>query len=348
MGNSCSTRKSYVGLKLKKHDIALEFHIPAADDRLKHSTPEEETESFARILVLHAAFKASLQPALRYSDGYYRRCVAEVKAVRIFFPDPLPDSTMACFAAWLAFVCAMDDQLEQMTPEQGETAMLDCIEAVQGRPPLAKPEGVEGDVTVPSMARVLHQHCSQLLAEDSVDAFFEAACAVFSAHIGEIRFLSSSQATRDLETYMAIRRRTIALDPFFEVLKHDHLDKAERASPAWERLQHHVCLAAGLQNDLVGLEKDVEAGERMNAVLVLLDGLATAGGEDHDAALAEAVGLVNEEHNSNAALAGLCFHELTDAEGVSSQAKWVARCVVQLCQTHLRWCSSAKRYRLVE
>ncbi|EJT69901.1 hypothetical protein GGTG_12784 [Gaeumannomyces tritici R3-111a-1] len=117
--------------------------------------------------------------------------------------------------------------------------MLDCIEVVQVRPPFAKPEGQEEDATVPAMARVLHQHCTQLLAKYSADAIFEAA-------------------------------------------------------------------------------------------------------------LAEAVALVNEEHNSNAAPAGLCLRDLTEAEGVLSEVKWAAACIVRLCQTHLRRCSSAKRYRLVE
>lgn len=92
-------------------------------------------KSISRIVTAHAAFKAKMQPDMIYSEGFYHRCASEVEAVRLFFPHVQPEKTIVCFAAWLAFVCAMDDLLETMPPGDGETALLDSVEIVQGRQP---------------------------------------------------------------------------------------------------------------------------------------------------------------------------------------------------------------------
>ncbi len=153
---------------------------------------------------------------------------------------------------------------------------------------------------------------------------------------------------------MSIRSRTIALDPFFEVIKSEYLSAADwEFNTTWKDLQHEVSRVAGLQNDLIGLVRDLEDGEQMNAVMVLMRGIApnnTNAHLDHDV-LSRCVAMVNAEHNQSAAR---CFelaaqiHRAAELSKCSAmdRVEAVVQHIMMMCETHLRWCSSAKRYRL--
>ena len=134
------------------------------------------------------------------------------------------------------------------------------------------------DKKVQGLARALVNHCTRYLSPPTAHAFLRAASNVLRAHIDEVRFLEG-RIQNDLPTYMSVRSRTIALDPFFEVLKREYLPAEWQFDTAWENLQLEVGCAAGLQNDLIGLGRDLENGEQLNAVIVLLRAL---GGDVED------------------------------------------------------------------
>lgn len=198
-------------------------------------------------------------------------------------------------------------------------------------------------MTVQDLVHCLYHHCKQYLSGNSYGAFFGAALVVLEAHSDEVRFLGG-ELPYDFATYMGIRERTIALDPFFEVLKCEYLPEGSWADPVWDELQAGVGRVAGLQNDLVGVEKDIEAGERLNSVLVLLSveksGMDQSGlGEA--ALFSQCLGAVNAEHNQSVARCMDLFARLDNMEG-PDLVKRTGRHIMQLCQTHLKWCASAK------
>jgi hypothetical protein len=202
------------------------------------------------------------------------------------------------------------------------------------------------------MARVLCGHCTRYLSEESAAKFFNAIWEVLQAHLDEIDFLQSGSMD-SLPTYMNIRRRTIALNPLFEVIKSEYLNSADMEfKNVWEELQNEVSRAAGLQNDLIGLVRDLEDGEQLNSVMVLMRGFRTSNSDqlEHDI-LPSCVALVNAEHNQSIAR---CFEYMTQLHRAAENAEYssirrvetAARHIIMLCETHLRWCASAKRYRL--
>lgn len=197
--------------------------------------------------------------------------------------------------------------------------------------------GSAKDTRIQSLARVLYRHCKNQLSPQGTVAFFDAACRGFEAQMDEIRF-RTGKISNDFETYLGIRNRTIALDPFFEVLKTDYLTEDERADPLWQSLQHHVCSAAGLQNDLVGLEKDLEQHQQLNGVLVLMHARERPPLGIDEADLARCCGLVGAEHNRNVASALDCFADIHGAAQRSATGRRmtdVAGHILLLCQTHL-------------
>jgi hypothetical protein len=206
----------------------------------------------------------------------------------------------------------------------------------------------------------LFDHCTRYLSQASGQAFFKAVCGVLNAHLEELHFLRG-QHRASFPAYMAIRSRTIALNPFFEVIKTEYLEPSDwKFNSTWEKLQNEVGRVAGLQNDLVGLVRDIEDGEQMNGAMVLMQGLNLRADNKNQLnrnALVRCVSLVNAEHNDSASrclkyVAKL--HRAAERSGCSDAARIetvarveaVARHILMMCETHLRWCASAKRYRL--
>lgn len=206
------------------------------------------------------------------------------------------------------------------------------------------------DKKVQGLARALVNHCSQHLSPSSAHAFFRAVSSVLQAHIDEVRFLEG-RIQSDLSTYMSVRSRTIALDPFFEVLKREYLPAEWQFDTMWENLQLEVACAAGLQNDLIGLGRDLETGEQLNAVIVLLRALGGDVEDPDKTLLTQCIEVVTAKHNQSV------IRALNYAEQINQAAQGcapkslaaiteVVRSILLLSETHLRWCSSAKRYHL--
>ncbi|KAK0711713.1 hypothetical protein B0H67DRAFT_586144 [Lasiosphaeris hirsuta] len=346
--DSPAERKS-IAIKLKKHDISLTLQVPEFGDARRPA----ETEASARVLLAHSEFKAALVPGVLPTDAFYDQCAAEVQTIRTFFPHLASEAIHTVFAAWLTFVCTMDDILETLPAAVGEQVLAESIQMVQGRPLDSAVPGAASDTRIQGLTRVLYAHATALLSPAGARAFFGAAQAVLEAHVDEIRFLQGG-LPRDLATYLGIRRRTIALAPFFEVLKSEYLPAgfADGDATAWAQLQTDVSCAAGLQNDLIGLERDLEGGEQLNAVVVLMRGSNPHAGSAaavDEALLTRCVGLVAAEHNKavtrSLAHAARILSTARDAAPAAAAAvAAVARHIMLLSETHLTWCAGCKRY----
>ena len=68
------------------------------------------------------------------------------------------------------------------------------------------------------MAQALQAHCYRYLSPQSANSFFRAIVVVFDSHRDEIDF-REGRLHNGFSTYITVRSRTIALLPFFEVIK---------------------------------------------------------------------------------------------------------------------------------
>ncbi|KAK4222042.1 Iridoid synthase [Podospora fimiseda] len=332
------------------NNISLALDIPD----FGVSQIETKPNALARVLLSHAAFRVSMQPEQESAgEGFLDLCAAEVNAISLLFPDLQSDSIHICFAAWLAFVCLMDDLLETLPFPEQEAVLIETIEIVLSRPthvrinPLSAP--TVRDKRIQALAKALVDHCSHHLSSPTVNAFFRAAANVLQAHIDEVRFLEG-RIQNDLSTYLSVRSRTIALDPFFEVLKREYLPVEWQFNTAWDNLQLEIGCSAGLQNDLIGLGKDLETGEQLNAVIVLLRALRGNLQDTDKTLLTQCIDLVTTKHNQSV-LRALNFAEEiirsaeTASPNVSAAVSQLTRHILLLTETHLRWCTKAKRYQ---
>ncbi|KAK4034827.1 isoprenoid synthase domain-containing protein [Parachaetomium inaequale] len=338
-----------------RHGLNLTLDVPNFGVEASSDGGPGAKAALTRVVLAHAAFKAALAPGVAPGEGFLKTCAAEANVVALFFPDVREDTVRIVFAAWLAFACAMDDILETLEVGDRELVLNEAITVLrQAKSPqsLEPSAPAAKDKRVQVLASVLFDHCSRYLSPRSAQAFFKAVGEVLEAHVEEIHFLQG-QHTKSFAQYLNIRSRTIALNPFFEVIKTEYLATADwELNTAWLRLQNEVSRVAGLQNDLIGLLRDIEDGEQLNAVMVLMRGFKgyDKSQVDHNI-LSRCVAMVNAEHNQSASR---CFEYMTQlhraAEASDGSAiervERVARHILMMCETHLRWCSSAKRYRL--
>lgn len=110
-------------------------------------------------------------------------------------------------------------------------------------------------------------------------------------------------------------------------------------------LQKRVSLVLGLQNDLVGLEKDRRNGETMNAVLVSLKEQAGTDVDHMNIILPRTIQEVCGIHN-------LCLSDAVEMqEGLHGSLSGDAHDAIletttlAFADTHLKWCASSKRYQ---
>ncbi|KAK2616800.1 hypothetical protein QQS21_000177 [Conoideocrella luteorostrata] len=294
------------------------------------------------VLEVHTEFRGHMLQHERSWEKNVSAARAEVNTINTLFPRQLSDDIRICFAAWLCFACAADDILETISPDEGEAVLYECIGIVQGYSPFGGPSHTS-DTRIQHMAEILHSHCSKHLSRSTCRVFFQEVCAVLQAHVDEKYFLSGRLLT-DMPTYMTIRSRTISLNPFFEIIKAECLPEIYRLSPTWQQLQHHVSSTAGLQNDLIGLERDLEEGEQLNAVVVLM--AANNSDQPPGAQLAACVALAVAEHNKSIAqVVALVSCVAKLGETMPDSVADTLLHISLLCETHLRWATSAKRYK---
>ncbi|CAH0004481.1 unnamed protein product, partial [Clonostachys byssicola] len=322
--------------------------IPVSNGRdiLGGDEADNQSDAFSAVLREHIDFKASLLPGDVEKNCFAQSCRAEVDAIYIFFPGALSEKVRICFAAWLAFACAMDDIVETLPSDLGQAAIRDCIEIVQGRPADVSndTQGHVGDARTQHLTRTLHQHITRHLRQETCEVFFREVCGVMCAHIDEFLFLDG-KIPQDLDTYMSIRSRTISLSPFFEVIKREYFPTSWRSTTTWDRLQEAVCSAAGLQNDLVGLERDIKNGEQMNAVIVLMRSQAETGSTDETRSLlARCVGTAVDEHNRMMETVFEQAARILEMDGRDQATSQVVQHIATMARSHLTWCASAKRY----
>lgn len=143
------------------------------------------------------------------------------------------------------------------------------------------------------------------------------------------------------EAYLAVRTHTIGLEPFFSILESLLLVRRDDTpTTSYATLLVSVNLAVGLQNDIVGLEKDISRGERFNMIL-----LATKQDEKQD--IESALMMAIEMHNDAVRTSLSCYEDLIS--GISYFADQdldlVAKSVLLFLRTHYSWATHSRRYQ---
>jgi hypothetical protein len=139
----------------------------------------------------------------------------------------------------------------------------------------------------------------------------------------------------------------MGIHPFFTLIRTLHPPIEGEYLSRLQDLQKRVSLVLGLQNDLVGLEKDRRDGETMNAVLVSLKEQAGTDVDHMDRILPRTIKDVCGIHN-------LCLSDAVEMHAglhgslsgdIHIRDAVLETVILAFADTHLKWCASSKRYQ---
>lgn len=191
-------------------------------------------------------------------------------------------------------------------------------------------------LAVQALTHAFVQHVATILAPHVMRSVKDNIIAVWEHMCLEIDQRARPEGP-DLVAYLNIRTHTVGLGPFFAILQgycyngHE-VQIANSHESDIKSLYASVSLAVGLQNDIIGLEKDIAIDEQLNMVRLLCKG----DGRSLEEALATAV----EMHNKAIMEAIRC----RDSVYAESRLSALAESVLAFSRTHYAWATHSKRY----
>lgn len=182
------------------------------------------------------------------------------------------------------------------------------------------------------------EHCQQYLARSVAEAFFHEVGRVLTGLKDEMS-LRQDAIARSLDNYMMIRTRTIGISPFFALMRDDDDRPLGETSERVASMQDLLNAIAGLQNDLLGLRKDLANEEPMNATMVIL--------EERQGALElpKAIELLSLAHNQKISEMEQVWQTTRGRDGEKQLTSSVVDAQFRFTAQHFKWLRAAKRYR---
>ncbi|KGO71452.1 Terpenoid synthase [Penicillium italicum] len=316
--------------------VSLQLKIPHYDIVPINSAPP------SAVVHSHAIFKAAIQPEkANGTKDFYERCFAEAAAISLFFPDVRSESIRMCMTAWLAANCAADDILEAMPPAVASIALKETILKLQGKKADVSPTN-----KIASILCFFQEYCIRQLdlSESTAHELGNDISDMCEGMLDELLFRQGI-SPNNLETYLQFRGRTMGIHPFFTLIRTLHEPVEAEYLSNLQDLQKRVSLVLGLQNDLVGLEKDRRNGETMNAVLVSLKEQAGMDMDHMDMILPRTIQEVCDIHNRCVSAAVEMHKGLHVSLSGDIHDPILETAVLAFADTHLKWCASSKRYQ---
>ena len=271
----------------------------------------------------------------------------DVTSVLKCFPLITDDNIVLAMAAWYTFLCVVDDAVEkldnmmalnqavaklQMAGEDAEEYSVpesnsrSCSDAYQ--------RNID-EVRMLAFTAAYISHTRALLPHGLYQGLLRASATVLEAMLSESQW--RTQASINESTYLFIRCETIGMRPFF-LLAHYNFDPTSALKPLHPRLEtamSNIRTAVGLQNDLIGLERDLGEGELFNYILRS----RRPSVENMGQRWMRAIALHNEAIRS----AIEASKDLRRAEKVGEVS--CLECLLKFVERHFLWATSAVRYK---
>jgi hypothetical protein len=151
-----------------------------------------------------------------------------------------------------------------------------------------------------------------------------------------------------VEAYSAIRSRTIGLASFFDVLA-DKLcpGSTDLSSAPVQELTRLVSKVAELQNNILGLRKDLEEDERFNIIIVRAHAMMKDDGHfgtDWDTVVGECLSHFVRMHNEKVKETVRCWEEIVNRQLGDGVRRFVDA-VLGFVVRHYQWAEKSKRYQ---
>ncbi|KAH7381763.1 isoprenoid synthase domain-containing protein [Cadophora sp. MPI-SDFR-AT-0126] len=251
----------------------IKFPIPKVGSSVASSSLDPT------ILEAHIKFRFAAEPWLDVNvKKNEKKFAKELDSIYSTFPAITDRATiLLAMAAWFSILCEVDDLTENMEPMDAKRALQDARSMTWKDSGTSLGTGI--DWSKPNSSHEMIQHIVRefriythhLLPAATYNVFMEDINKVFTWMITETNFRESPPPSVD--AYMKIRGETVGISPFFALVE-SSLNKSMSylrplPSASVTDLKSMLNEIIGLQNDLIGLDKDIDAGWSVNVVTVL-------------------------------------------------------------------------------
>jgi hypothetical protein len=275
----------------------------------------------------------------------------DVSAVLLAFPimhvDP---NLLLVMSAWFRLLFEVDDEVERLPDETAKLTLMGCIEVFHGpeshRRALLDETNVafESCRSIRRWLRCFLAHVDSLTHERLRKELLETISGVWEAMLQETT-LKNVQNLNEVD-YLDVRSRSIGVQPFFLLLEHGIDSTSEVANQFvkddlrfLQELKGLIGIVVGLQNDIIGLERDHRLGVQFNHVLLTADNSTV---EAVTSALASSVKLHNETVQSITD----CWAKLCPLEEDRKTIETVGHSLLGCIEPHVKWATASQRYKV--
>ena len=273
------------------------------------------------------------------------KAAKDIAVIRHAFPAVEDDQTLFAMATWFALLCKFDDEIELLSSEAARTALEESIILLQAS--VLGTNGAEATISLVSFSSnseravaLTEAFISQL--RGSLPRRLYAKLITIVIACWEAMILETALRTNpddvDENAYLSIRSETVGLKPFFLLLS--HATGASRCYRSSSELQRQISLVVGLQNDMLGLSKDITSSECSNFVILE----SKRPGQNMSLALEKTVRMHND---AVGALLDCRQKECESSEQCTAVTKYLDSMLGFIAQ-HFAWASRAERYAIIQ
>ena len=350
--NSASTMKwthyplEFAGLGTTGEQKLLLPRIPR--NCFEYSTRANKTE----VVRAHCKFMEAAKGTIGADNSTVEDDASrDVSAVLLAFPIMHVDlDLLLVMSAWFRLLFEVDDEIERLSDDTAKLTLMSCIEVFRGseshRRSLLEDTNVafEGCRSIRLWIRCFLAHVDLLTHKAFCKELLKSISGVWEAMLEETT-LKNIQKLDEVH-YLDVRSRSIGVQPFFLILEHG-IDSASKVLdqpikhdlPVLQELKALIGVVVGLQNDIIGLERDHRLGVRFNHVLLTAENSTM---EAVTSALTSSVRLHNETVLS---ISGCCAKLLLLGE-VRETIGTVGRCLLGCIEPHVKWALASQRYKV--
>ncbi|EKG19978.1 hypothetical protein MPH_02708 [Macrophomina phaseolina MS6] len=272
-------------------------------------------------------------------EAMIKASVKEIGIVRNAFPLVPRAEAVLAMAAWFSVLLLVDDLVEDMGTAQAHEALSTSIRILRGSSAAYPDEPEKPVAKVCHAVRSLWARINYLLDEPAANAMLMDIKACLEGQLEELQYRQLPCSS--LSQYARVRRHTIGAMPFLTLVcleLNNHISAKD--AKALTALKDLVVSIVFLQNDMVGLEKDLAEGTTMNTFMVMSHSRATSPVPTPGNLLE-----VASQHNALVSEVLARYRTMFSLQS-SDGYRLAAESVISFISTHLIWAKRSKRYTL--
>ena len=313
-------------------------HLPV--DAL--ATVKKNASDFQEVIKNHfSAFDLEIDQTVNCASKWsLEEAAKDVKIVRSAFPHVAHQhGTVAAAASWFRLLCSYDDLAESLDATAAVAMMAEITTALTHDDGESKPRRDSGTwaarPTLPTQWTEDFLCRLRLWLAENVVRNIKQDLNHYCAAIAREAMLREEAQRIGPPTYLSLRTQTIGLQPFFSIIAGVLCPTPQEQIMHDLRRDFHeaVSIAIGLQNDLVGLRREIAFGQTFNLALIL---------EQQGHSLQTSIDGVVDCHNEAVSCAVQMAAEIISQD--SSHAQYAAS-ILSFVRTHYAWSSASSRYR---